>query len=151
MKKFQFRFEAVLKVRKIKQDEALRAVAFHEKVYRQEIEKKATLLTELDLAYKRIESFSEKSSQISIYQSEQDFIEGTKQRIIQADHAILKARRNLDKVLRLFTAARAQSQVMETLKDNAHKEYRKDIERREQKLMDDLTLMRFRPQQEDQS
>lgn len=147
MKKFQFKFSAILKINKIREDEALRSLALQEKKFQQEINKKQKLVSDLSQAFSRREDLGKTPVGISAFKVEQDCISGLKLRISQADYAIFKAKKNVDRAHSVFTAARTKTRIMETLYEKAHAEYKKEIAKQEQKAMDELVLMRFRLQE----
>ena len=85
---------------------------------------------------------------IANFKVEEDFILGTKQRIIQADHVIDRAKRGVEKALRAYLFFRRQTRMIEILQEKAYQEFRKKVARREQKEIDDLVIMRFRMEAE---
>ena len=146
MRKFRFKFATVLKLRKTREEDALRALGAAQRAYQAELDKKAQLKKDLEDALVRRENLGAGSDSIGIlpFQLEEDFIRGTKQRIVHADRDIVRAGRAVEKALRVFLFARRQTRMMEMLYDKAHQEWRKAEAKREQKQLDDLTIMRER-------
>ncbi len=148
MRKFRFRLEVVLKLRKSREESALRALADAQRRHQEELGRKRELLAALDGSLARREGYGARATDIAAFRTEQDFINGTKQRIIQAEQAIVRAMRGVEKALRTYLAARRQTRAMEVLHDNEYAEFRKEQAKLEQKRLDDLALMRARLKEE---
>ncbi len=148
MRKFEFKFSAVQKVAKIREEESLRALAYSQNIYQNEISKKQSILAELQNALNRRESLGRIPTKSTSFIVEQSYIIGLKQKVIQADHAILKASRAVEKMLRSYYAARAQSRRIDTLQEKAYLDYKKEVSKQEQKEIDEMILMRFRFEEE---
>lgn len=144
MKRFQFKFAVVLQVRQRREDEALRYLASKQKIYQDEINKKAALLESLKMSLQRREALGAKPVGISEFHAEQDFIGGSKQRMVQADQAIFRANRIMDKAFQAYLVAKKQRKMIETLREKAEIEFKKERNKREEKEMNDLTVMRTR-------
>lgn len=144
MKKFKFEFSAVLELRKTQEKEALRGLALAQEKLQNEISKKEQLLRQLDLALQRREAYGRPAARIALAQGEDDFIVGTKQRVLFADQAIFRANKEVSKALRIYLGAKKKSLVMETLLEKAKLDYKKEVNRYEQKTYDDLNIMRDR-------
>jgi len=78
------------------------------------------------------------------FQMEQDFITGTKQRILHAERDIARATRVVEKALRIYLHARRQTKMLELVYEKEYKEFRRAQAKREQKLLDDMVIMRDR-------
>jgi flagellar export protein FliJ len=148
MKKFRFKFEVVLQVRKTQEQEALRLLSVAQKKYQEALELKQHWLNEQKKSLQRRETLGSQEIQISAVHGEQDYLRGVKQRIIQSDQGIMRASRGVEKALRAYLVARKQSRAIETLQEQALAEYRKDRTKHEQKEMDDLMVMRNRLKEE---
>jgi flagellar export protein FliJ len=142
MAKFHFRFASVLKVRKTREDEALRALGVAQRAYQLELDRKRELASQLEQGLLRRETLATRPIGIEAFHLEEDFIVGTKHRIVQADRAIVRASRAVSKALRAYLAARRQTRAMETLEDKDRAEFRKHEARREQKGADDFASIR---------
>jgi flagellar export protein FliJ len=149
MKRFQFKFDAVLRVKKMREDEALRALAESQRAYQAEISRKEVLKNELSHAFQRREQLGSGPVSITAFRTEQDYIVGLKQRLVHSDQSIFRASKNVEKALRSYLIAKKQSRVIETLYDRALAEYRKEKSKFEQKRIDDLVLMRQRLKEEE--
>jgi flagellar export protein FliJ len=144
MKKFRFQFDAVLKVRKSREQDALSALGAAQRAYQLELARKQDLEMRLAASLGRREELGRDTTPVLAFQIEQAFINGTKQRIIQADQAILRASRGVERALRAYLAARRQTRMIEMLEEKAYSEYRKEAARRERKDLDELMVMRAR-------
>jgi flagellar FliJ protein len=144
MRRFEFKFAAVLKQRKTLEEHALRALGAAQRVHRAEVERKEGLVSELEAALVRRESLGIEPVGPAAFRLEQDFITGTKQRIIQADQAILRATRGVEKALRAYLHAKKQCRMIEVLKEKAYADYRKARTKFEQRQQDDFAVMRAR-------
>jgi flagellar export protein FliJ len=148
MPKFRFRLENILKLRKAREDEALRALGAAQRAYQECLSRKAGLLNELEQALLRRERLGERAVGIDAFQLEQSFIEGTKQWITRADHAIMRASKLVAKALRAYLDARKQLRMLETLKEKDQAAFRKEQAKLEAKRLDDFTVMRHRLKEE---
>jgi flagellar FliJ protein len=148
MPKFRFRLESVLKLRKTREEESLRALGSAQRAYQACLALKGSLLSQLEAALVRREKLGERAISVEAFQLEQSYIDGTKQRIIRADHQIFRASKQVEKALRAYLNARKQSRMLETLKEKDYAAFRKEQAKLEARWMDDLTVMRFRMQEE---
>ena len=141
-KRFRFRLEAVEKIRRVKEQEALRVLAFAQSKYQETLNHKVSLLNELERSLLRRENLATKTSVAFDFQMENAFILGTKQRIVQADQAILRARKQVEKALRELLAARRALKTIETLREKAYAEFKQEMKKREQKAMEEIYVAR---------
>jgi flagellar export protein FliJ len=142
MKKFRFKFESVLKIRQTREEEVLRALGAAQRAYQEELAEKQQILSELDQSLKRREKLGSEAVTINSFQIEQNFITGTKQRIIRQDQAIVRASRTVEKALRAYLFARRQTRMIEILRDKDFAEFKKAVAKKEQKELDELSAMR---------
>lgn len=149
MKKFKFRFEAVEKVRKSREQDTLRALAKAQDVLRMEKNKKEKLKSELEKSLMRRERLGMDPVGPSAFKTEEDFILGAKQRILQNEQAILRATKSVEKAMKNYLSARRLTRMMEVLREKALAAYRDEQRKIEQKRLDDLYTMRFRLQQKE--
>ena len=144
MKKFNFRFQSVLQVRKIREREFLRHLSRTQKTHQAELSKKSELVRLLDQSFANREILGTKNEHVVSFYLEDSFIIGTKQRIIQADQAIARASKAVDRALQTYLVAKGQSKVIEKLLEKAKKEYRTELRKKEEKELDESTIMRSR-------
>lgn len=144
MKKFNFRFEAVEKVRKSHEDTALRALGAAQQELLLATSNQDLLKSKLNFALLRREKLANQLTKVLSFKIEEDFITGTKQRIIQAQQAILRAKRKVEKALSHYLKMRRQTRMMEVLREKAYADYKNESSRQEQKALDDLYIMRAR-------
>lgn len=148
MKRFEFKFETVLRARKTREEDALRALGAAQRAYQAELSRKAELLSELEEALKRRECLGIEPVGPVAFRLENDFIAGTKQRITRQEQAIFRASKGVEKALRAYLFARKQTRMIEVLREKAYAEYRKARAKHEQKQLDDLSVMRSRFREE---
>lgn len=148
MKRFKFRFESVEKVRKMREDEALAALGAAQRKLQGEINAKNSLLATLADALLRRENLGREGTSIQAFRTEDAYIQGTKQRIIQADQAILRATRIVEKAMQRYLGARRNKRMIETLRERDQEEFRKAKAKWEQKQSDDMAVMRARLREE---
>ncbi|OFZ21041.1 MAG: flagellar export protein FliJ [Bdellovibrionales bacterium GWB1_55_8] len=144
MRRFRFRLATVLNLRKSREEEALRALGDAQRAYQEELSKKGRLVSELQNALIRRENLGIEPIGVLSFQLEDEFIAGTKHRIVRADRDIMRASRAVEKALKYFLHTRRQTRMMESLYDREHAEFRKMQSKREQKLLDDMSVMRDR-------
>jgi flagellar export protein FliJ len=144
MKKFLFKFATVLEVRKSREREALVALGGAQRAYQQAQNEKLELQNTLHDSLVRRENLGQDATPILSFHLEQNYIVGTKQRIIKADQAIVRASRGVEKALRAYLLARKQTRMIEVLEDKARAEFRAESNRHERKQQDELATMRAR-------
>jgi flagellar FliJ protein len=143
MKRFKFKFAAVLKVRESREENALRTLGQAQQAYQAELAIKAELLSKLKSSLERRESLGIEAIGIDSFQLEQIFITGTKQRIVRQDQAIMRASRTVEKSLRAYLAARKETRMIEVIREKDLKEFKKSQAKKQQKELDELSSMRF--------
>lgn len=147
MKRFRFRFETVLSVRKRLEDEALKALAVAQMLLAREVERKQRLLESTAQAYTRVESLGDTRAELlgtEAFRTEREFISGNKARVIQAEQAIFRANRNVEKTMRAYLQARRSTRTIEIIREKDYENFRKQLQVQEQKELDDLNIMRSR-------
>lgn len=151
MKRFKFRFAAILKLRKSREEDALRALGAAQTAYQAEVQKKSELISAQNAALLRREMLGSEPTKILAFQIEADFISGNKQRIVSADRDIHRASRRVEKALRAYLFARRQTKMMELIYDKENVEFRRQQAKREQRFLDDLVVMRERLKEKEAS
>lgn len=137
-KKFRFRLEAVEKVRRAKEQETLRALAHAQSKFQETLRAKQALIDETNLALRRRETLANTVQSVLAYQLENEFIVGNKQRMIQADQAIFRARKFVEKALREVIIARRALRAIEALREKAYEEFKIAYRKAEQKALEDI-------------
>ncbi len=148
MSRFTFRFEALLKVRKIRQDEALASLGAAQRAHQEALVHKQSLVDALSAALLRREKLGEEPVGIQAFHLEQDFIGGTKARIIRAEQGIVRTTRGVEKALRAYLFARKQARMIEVLEERARKQFKEERAVKERKELDELMIMRDRLREE---
>lgn len=147
MARFRFKFEAVADVRKRAEDQALRVFAQAQQGVQAAVHHKERLLGELNDTLLRREALGSRPTSGLSFQLETEFITGIKQRIVQADQAIVRANRALQKAMAGYLFARREKKIIETLREKQLHNFKAEQKKREQKELDDLYLMRARMSQ----
>ena len=142
--RFKFKFATVLEVRKNKEREALRGFSDKQFKYKIELDKKEILRSQLQISLGRREDLSNQTVAIEQYLTEQDFIMGTKHRLVQADQAISRAKRDLEKFQQVYLFCRKQTRMIEVLFEQAQAQFKKNALKRENRELDDFMIMRAR-------
>lgn len=140
--KFRFRFEPVERVRKNKEQEALRGLGRAQSAVAEAHAYKNKLIDDMMRSLERRERLSEVEVGPAVYQIESIFIDGTKIRVKQAEQGILRAQRGLEKAMRVYLFAKRQLMIIEKLREKEFEVFRKARNIREQKQMDDNSIMR---------
>lgn len=128
----------------MREQDALRALASAQRALQAVRERKAALMAELEQALIRRENLGKEPVSGVAFQLEGNFISGTKQRIVQTEHAIQKAVRGVEKALRAYLGARKQTRTMEVMREKAFEEFKRQLKKHEQKELNDLYVMRAR-------
>ncbi|MFZ9595698.1 MAG: flagellar export protein FliJ [Bdellovibrionia bacterium] len=142
MKKFKFKFNTVLKVRKTREREFLRHLARTQRVHQECIQKKQDLINELNQAWKRRETFAQTSETITRFHLEESYIQGAKRRIVQSEAAIQRAAKAVQKALQVYLLAKRESKAIELLLEQAKAEHQKAVLKFEDRNLDDFVIMR---------
>ena len=146
MRKFRFKLEAVEKVRKSKERDALRDLATAQRALQAEKERKNLLLKNLESSLSRREQWASLTAQSNVLAVEEDFIQGTKYRIQQTELAIRRAERHLEKSMAFYLTCRQQLRMIEKLRSKALAQFKEEQLSKEAKQLDDLYIMRSRYQ-----
>lgn len=144
MRKFRFKLSAVEQVRKNKEREALTALSDAQRILQAEISRKIKLLQALDDSLNRREKLSLKEASSVDYRVEEDFITGNKIRIQSVDRSILRASKGVEKAMAHYLQCRKQRKMVDKLREKALEAHQDEQATRENRAMDDLSIMRFR-------
>ncbi|MDR3606759.1 MAG: flagellar export protein FliJ [Oligoflexia bacterium] len=146
MKRFLFQFASVLKLRKLREDEALRALGATQRALSAALEEKAALLSKLNESLVRREALGARGGSVTPedFRVEQDFIDGQKSRLARQEQIIIRSQRSVEKAFRTYLSARRQTQMLEKLRERHLEKFKQDRAKKEQRELDDLTVMRAR-------
>ncbi len=148
MKKFKFTFNSILTFRKTLEEGTLRKLGEAQNAFQLQIARKKELENVLNSALDRRQNLGIDPIGVFAFQLEQNFIVGTKQRIIQSEAAIVRANRGVEKALRSYLMAKRETRKLELLYEKQFTLYKKERSRREQLDQDDLSVMRNRLKEE---
>ena len=144
MRKFQFRLQTVLGVREAREKEMLRRLGDAQRqVQLAELRKKDLQTALADVLLKR-ELLGQEAVSVNAFRTVQDFVDGTKHRILMAEQGILRAKRGLEEALRGYLQARRQTRTLELLREKQLQEYKITRRRAEQREQDEMQVMRAR-------
>lgn len=141
-RKFKFRLEAVERVRRAKEQDALRALAYAQARYQETLQIKHRLMVETETALARREALAKTAQPVLSYQLENEFITGNKQRILQSDQAITRARKFVEKALREVITAKRALKGIELLREKAFLEFKTALRKKEQKDLEEIYTSR---------
>ena len=144
MKRFVFRLESVLQLRKQRQEAALTALGAAQRAHQEAVEYKRSLTQTLQSSLLKREHLANSATSPLSYRMEQDFIDGTKARLVKAEHGIIRAQRGVEKALRSYLMARRQTRMIEVLREKDEADHRALARKKELKQMDEMNIMRAR-------
>jgi flagellar export protein FliJ len=147
-KRFRFRLEAVEKVRRAKEQEALRGLAAAQAKYQETLAAKRRLLDDNECALLRRDALANTAQPILAFQIENEFIHGNRQRFVAADQAIFRARKFVEKALREVILAKRAVRALELLREKAYAEFKVALRKREQKELEEVYVSRPRLDEE---
>jgi flagellar FliJ protein len=147
MKKFRFQFETLEKVRRTREGEALRLLSEAQAKVIHANEHKQALIRGMSLAMDRRAGLGGSATSPLDFMLESDFIAGQKIRIVQAEVAIQRSKRAVEKALRNYLHAKRQTRVIEMIREKRFAEYKLERAKHLQKEMDDVSTMRNRLRQ----
>ena len=122
----------------------MRALADAQAKYQEALTQKRLQMQNLADALGRREVLGVQATSPIAFAMENDYITGTKQRIIQADQGIVRATRGVEKALRNYLGAKRQLKAIESLREKHFAEFKRELAKREQKNLDDVYTMRAR-------
>lgn len=144
MAKFRFSLATVLDLRKRREESALRGLGDAQRALQAEIGTRERLAAALESGLIRREELGREPVSSEAFRLEQAFIDGTKVRIGQADHRIARAGKQVNRAMAGYLSARRGTRAVETIRDQRLIEFKRDQAKREQRLLDDLFIMRAR-------
>jgi flagellar protein FliJ len=143
MAKYRFPLEAVERVRKIAEEQALQEMASYQQKFQQAIQHKKDLLSNREAQLSRRENLSLESVKPADYALVESHIRGIEQQLIKADQAIVRARRFLEQAMRAYIKARKEKSMMDKLRERSLAQWKVEQARLEQKQIDDMVSTRF--------
>jgi flagellar FliJ protein len=142
MKKFDFKLEAVRKLREAREKEALKVLSAAQRALQEEIERKNVLERRLEESRTRLENLGHTPAPITEFHTEQHFIDGTIVRIRHAETLIRRATRAVEKAMAVYLQAQKNRKMIERLRERQYEEWTWEMRREEQRRQDDLTSIR---------
>lgn len=151
MRRFKFRFEAVEKVRRMREQQVLRLLGNAQRDLENARARKRRQQDALARGQLEREQLGRTPVTRADFALADDFIRGTEQRIRQADHSIARAEKALQKAQRVYLLARRQLRAIELLREKHLAEWKRETAKREQKVIDDLVSARARLNQAEEA
>jgi len=126
----------------MREEEALRQLGAAQRLVREAVEKRDRLTQQKTQSLQRREQLGEKVTFSVSFITEDLFLAGTKQKLMQAETAIKRAERGVEKALQFYLHAKRQLMVIEKLRERDFSNFKISELKRELKQMDDLYVMR---------
>lgn len=142
MARFRFKLESVESVRRAREQEALRGLANAQRAFQAAVDRREAVHAKLQSALIEREQVASNGAMPRDLALAEIYVAGTKQRLLQSDHGIYKARKGIEKALRVYLQARRQTRAIEILREKAFADWKLEQRRREQKLLDDIVVSR---------
>ncbi len=149
MKKFRFRFKTLETVRKRLEDMALMNLAQTQKLLQDEKQRREALIARMNESLERREALATAQINIEAYRVETSFIEGQKQRIIQAEQMIYQAEKHVQEAHEKYLEMRKKRMTLEKIKEKDLQAFKKEQNRLDQKRTDDMNSARDRLNREE--
>ena len=142
MRRFKFRFEAVEKIRHNREQQVLRLFGSAMRDLERAKSYKQNLVNKLERAKEERESLSSRPARPADFALVDQYVVGTKARIIQSNNAIARAEKALEKARRVYLFARQQLKAIELLRERHHLEWKREVAKIEQKRVEDVVNSR---------
>lgn len=120
----------------------MRALALAQTKYQETLRAKLALIQDNEQALQRRQSLAQTAQPVLAYQLETEFIVGNKQRMIQADQAIFRARKFVERALRDVILAKRALKAIEILREKAYLEFKTALRKKEQKDLEEIYVSR---------
>ncbi len=141
MSKFRFNLETVERVRKVSEEKALSDFSVAQRKFLEEVAKKETAIKSREKAM--LDRAALSIARASDYTTLENYILGLGKSIQIADQAIIRARRQLNAAFRVYVGAKKSRMMIDSLKEKALADFKREKSKREQKEIDDLVSMRL--------
>jgi flagellar export protein FliJ len=126
----------------MREDEALRLLGTAQRAHRDAIARKEKLLSDREASLLRRELLGSQITHAPAFVTEELYLAGLKQKVMQADHAVTRAARGVEKALQAYLHAKRQLMIIEKLKERDLQSFKLSEAKRELKEMNDLYVMR---------
>lgn len=148
MKRFRFRLQSLLEIRKAREEKALAQLGAAQRGLAQALQIKSERMSALDQALLKREALSEKTTIANDHALAHQYILGLKQQIVQQNAAISRAHKEVERALRNYLAAKRSTLAIDKLRERDLAEFKKLISKQEQREQDDFSVMRGRLREE---
>lgn len=143
MKKFSFKLEPVLKIR-IHEEE------LQKQAFARQMQQLVTLKERHDEVRDELERYSDEHEREHIslrspaeYQRHYAFIQSKQQELARLDDEIEQSKERTEQERKKLIVANQKTRVLENLKEKKRLEYLKEVDREEQKVMNEIATQRF--------
>lgn len=145
-KRFRFRLEAVLKIRKWKEQEALRSLGAAQRKYSEIQQLRLAMQNRRDeWNKKRSAELGTKSFSVAESHAVQSFLDGCVVRERQFEHKLQHAKKQIEKALRNYLSAKKALKSIEKIKEKSFEEFKVQQRKIEAKRQDDFQTTRWDP------
>jgi flagellar FliJ protein len=144
MARFHFRLESVRKLRENQEKEALKMLSEAQRNLQDKIDYRDHLLNLEKKAGASRNGLSSGLSSSSAYTVHDQFAEGSRVRLLQAENEIRRAQRSLEKMAIHYMGTRKKKKMIEEIRNKNLEAFKKQERKKEQKQIDELTVMRWR-------
>ena len=146
MKKFQFRLQKVKEIKEEIEKQKMQQLAAAQNRVAKEVEKLDVLYTNQTECYQRLEELrSNEKIDCTEMRSCYDFLNRLEQDIANQKIRIARANQEVEKRRLILLEAAKERKILDNLKDRQQKVYMSEIARKEQAVLDDLTITHFSP------
>lgn len=144
MKKFQFRLDAVMKVYKIQQDHA--QAVLHERLAEDNRAKEKLLLCQqaLDSSTELADQKHRQSQSVADILQHRLYLHRLTEEYKQQKGICRQTQKEVDRARAALVEANRRTQTIENLKSKQFAQYRQDMLRNEQNMMDEIGLRNYR-------
>jgi flagellar FliJ protein len=141
MKKFVFRLETVLDLRKRKEEQVQIKLGEALASLNMEIKKLETLFEKREFYRSEIEKMRAIATRVSEVLMYQDYLDSLEVAIKKQAELVLKMEKLVDEVRLELAECAKQRKIIEKIKENEHEEYVKEFEAKERNILDEFGVI----------
>lgn len=140
MRRFVFRLEPVLRLRRMQEDEKKRAFALAGQRARQQAERLRASRVELALANRALAEVRKGTIDLVRARLQEGYVRAMERRVTDEERRLAEAVAQQAQAQREFIEARRRVRVLERLRERQWKRYLGEAEREERKVLDEVAL-----------
>lgn len=141
MKRFSFRFEQVSKVKKQKEQEALRVLTQIQSEKMKATQKREKLSEDLNRGLEQRSDLANHGASSDLFRTWEDFVVGTRIRIRNTDQYLQKISKILARAMQGYLSAKREFETYEKIRERDYSQFREKLKKLEQKNLDDIYIM----------